>query len=210
MSPTTHRFTPQQILDALVEGNERWAKGVSQHPHFDEERRRQMVEGQAPVAAILSCSDSRVPAEIVFDRGLGDLFVIRTAGETLDLAVLGSIEYAVESLGVSLLVVMGHESCGAVKTTAGALDGDPIPHGFQRALVEKVAPSVLLSKADGHTEVADFERRHILETMSQIIARYPELQHHLAEGSVAVVGARYRLSDQRVEILRGDGVEIPT
>ena len=93
-----------------MEGNHRFMTFREKHPNQDVERRMQMRYGQNPIVAVLACSDSRVPVELIFDQGLGDAFVIRTAGEIIDLAVLGSLEYAVESLNVPLIVVMGHES----------------------------------------------------------------------------------------------------
>lgn len=106
---------PEKTLDFLREGNERFMKGQTDHPRQDEERRESQVDGQKPHTIVLSCSDSRVPPEIVFDQGIGDLFVVRTAGEVADGASVASIEYAIEHLGAKLLVVMGHHSCGAVK-----------------------------------------------------------------------------------------------
>lgn len=166
-------------------------------PNQDGPRRKELRNGQAPAAVVIGCSDSRVPVEILFDVGLGDLFVVRTAGEILDQAVFGSIEYAIESLGVPLVVVMGHESCGAVKATADALDGGEIPGGYQRVLIEKVAPSILEAKALGMCEIADFERHHVVATVDQILSRSPEINAKVSSGEVGIVGVRYQLSDGR-------------
>lgn len=190
---------PKAVWEAMQKGNRRFIEDAQQRPNQDQSRRSQLREGQNPRAVVLACSDSRVPVEIVFDVGLGDLFVIRTAGEIIDLSVLASLEYAVESLGVELVVVMGHESCGAVKATADALDGGTIPDGFQRVLIEKVSPSILVSKAENRNTVSDFERQHIIETVDQVISRSPELKAHLDNGTVGVVGLRYRLSDGLAE-----------
>jgi len=106
-------------LKALERGNERFARGQAVHPHDDQARRMEVKGTQTPHTAVVSCSDSRVPPELVFDQGVGDLFVVRSAGEVLDPAGLASLEYAVEHLGVKMLLVMGHTSCGAIKTTLG-------------------------------------------------------------------------------------------
>ena len=103
-------------------------------------------------------------AELIFDQGLGDMFVVRTAGHVLDSAVLGSIEFAVTVLDVPLIVVLGHDSCGAVKATLAALDDGVLPGGYVRDVVERVAPSILLGRREGLTRVDEFEARHVVET----------------------------------------------
>ncbi|WP_348519681.1 carbonic anhydrase [Bifidobacterium sp. ESL0769] len=106
----------------MLQGNARFASGQAEHPWQDKETRESLIDGQQPDAAVLSCSDSRVPPEIIFDQGLGDMFTVRTAGQTLDDAVIASLEYAVTHLGVSVLVVLGHEHCGAVASAVAELD----------------------------------------------------------------------------------------
>src|SRR5262249_39949150 len=112
-------FTADEALAKLMDGNKRYASSHSLHPHQSAGRRHELEATQHPFACILSCSDSRVPPEVVFDEGLGDLFVVRVAGNIVDSAVTGSIEYAVEHLGTPLVLVMGHEKCGAVQATLG-------------------------------------------------------------------------------------------
>lgn len=136
-----------------------------------------------------------MPVELIFDQGLGDIFVIRTAGQITDLSVLASLEFAVVSLQVSLVVVLGHENCGAVKSAVAAVEEGELPSGFQRVLVEKVAPSILSAKAQGETTREGFEAHHVREIVQHIIDRSPEIQHGLAEGYIGVVGLRYRLTD---------------
>ncbi|WP_080796707.1 carbonic anhydrase [Corynebacterium pacaense] len=189
--------TPAPVWNALVAGNERFINFDEDRPNQDAPRRRQLRDGQAPAAVVISCSDSRVPVEIIFDVGLGDLFVVRTAGEILDQAVFGSIEYAIESLGVPLVIVMGHESCGAVKATADALDGGDIPGGYQRVLIEKVAPSILEARAEGLSTITDFEKHHVVATVDQILSRSPEIHAKVETGEVGIVGVHYQLSDGR-------------
>lgn len=134
MNPSTP--CAEEALQARREGNRRFATGQAIHPHQDAARREEVRPGQRPFAAILSCSDSRVPPEVIFDWGVGDLFVVRTAGHGVDDVALGSIEYAVEHLGVPLLVVLGHTRCGAV---TAALHGDEAP-GHIAAVIRPSSP----------------------------------------------------------------------
>ena len=156
--PTT---TPVTAWKALKEGNERFVAGKPAHPSQSVEHRASLAAGQKPTAIIFGCADSRVAAELIFDQGLGDVFVVRTAGQAIDTAVLGSIEYAVTVLNVPLIVVLGHSSCGAVKATIGAIDEGAIPGGFVRDVVERVAPSILVGRRDGLSRVDEFEERHV-------------------------------------------------
>lgn len=199
--------SPQAVWDALQAGNERFVMHQEERPHQDSTRRIALRAGQSPRAVVLSCSDSRVPVEFIFDVGLGDLFVIRTAGQIIDQAVLGSLEFAIEALEVNLVVVMGHESCGAVKATASALEGGGVPQGFQRVLVEKVAPSILEARAAGCNDIVDFERQNVTATVNQLLTRVPQLRERLDDGRVGVVGLRYRLSDGGTDTVVTRGVE---
>jgi carbonic anhydrase len=197
---------PQAVWEALQAGNQRFILQQQERPHQDIIRRTELRRGQNPRAVVLSCSDSRVPVELIFDVGLGDLFVVRTAGEILDPAVLASIEYAIKSLGVELVVVMGHESCGAVAATAEALSGGNIPNGLERILVEKVAPSILEARARGMNTLPGFERQHVIEVVMQIKHRLAPLQKRIADGRAGIVGLRYLLSDGSTELVISDGV----
>ncbi|WP_246118218.1 carbonic anhydrase [Corynebacterium canis] len=199
--------TPHSVWEQLQAGNRRFMLFQEERPNQDVGRRHELTMGQNPIAAVLACSDSRVPVEMIFDQGLGDVFVIRTAGEIIDLAVLGSLEYAVESLGVPLVVVMGHESCGAVAATQAALDGQGIPDGFQRVLIEKVSPSILEARAAGDTTTAQFEIRHVAETVDQIMSRSPEIKAKILRGTCGIVGVHYRLSDGYAEPVVTVGVD---
>lgn len=198
--------TPETVWKQLLEGNRRFMAGHSAHPNQDPSRRERLTAGQNPAIVVLSCSDSRVPVEIIFDQGLGDIFVIRTAGHITDLSVLASLEFAVDSLGVNLVVVLGHESCGAVKAAHAALDGGDLPGGFQRVLVEKVTPSLLAARKDGQNTSDELERRHVREIVNHIIDRSPEIKTRLAEGTVGVAGMRYHLGDGRAEVVVTKGV----
>ena len=151
-----------------------------------------------PLAALFGCGDSRVAAELIFDQGLGDMFVVRTAGHVMDSAVLGSLEFAVGALGVSVIVILGHDSCGAVKATLAALDDGALPGGYVRDLVERVAPSILLGRREGLTRPDEFEARHVVETGTQLLERSSAIAQAVAAGDLAIVGATYHLKDGRV------------
>lgn len=120
--PNSAESTANATWSRMLQGNARFASGQAEHPWQDKETRESLIDGQHPDAAVLSCSDSRVPPEIIFDQGLGDMFTVRTAGQTLDDAVIASLEYAVTHLGVSVLVVLGHQHCGAVASAVAELD----------------------------------------------------------------------------------------
>jgi carbonic anhydrase len=190
--------SPATAWKALKEGNERFIAGQPEHPHQSIERRSSLTGGQHPIAAVLGCSDSRVPVEIIFDQGLGDSFAVRNAGHVLDGSVLGSLEYAVAVLNVPLIVVLGHESCGAVKATADAIESGAAPAGFIRDLVEKVTPSVHAARHAGLTRMEDFVIQHVKETVTQLRVRSVPVASGVAAGTLAIAGATYHLADGRV------------
>jgi carbonic anhydrase len=202
---------PATAWKALKEGNERFVAGRPAHPSQSVEHRASLADGQRPTAVVFGCADSRVAAEIIFDQGLGDMFVVRTAGHVIDSAVLGSIEYAVTVLGVPLIVVLGHDSCGAVQATLKALDDGVIPRGYVRDLVERVTPSVLSGRRRGLTQVDEFEVHHVRETAAQLLSRSTAILERIPTGNLAIVGVTYHLADGRV-VLRervGDLGESP-
>ena len=198
---TMPNSTPVTAWRALREGNQRFVTGKPQHPSQGIERRANLAAAQRPHAVVFGCADSRVAAEIIFDQGLGDMTVVRTAGHVMGSAVLGSIEYAVTVLNVPLIVVLGHDSCGAVKATLSALDDGVVPGGYVRDVVERVIPSILLGRRDGLTRVDEFEARHVSETAAQIRSRSTAVAERLDAGTLAIAGATYQLADGRV-ILR--------
>jgi carbonic anhydrase len=189
---------PATAWKALKEGNERFVAGHPAHPSQSVEHRAGLAAGQKPTAVVFGCADSRVAAEIIFDQGLGDMFVVRTAGHVLDSAVLGSIEYAVTVLDVPLIVVLGHDSCGAVKATLTALDDGQIPRGYVRDIVERVTPSILAGRREGLTQVDEFEAHHVRETAAQLLSRSTAILERIPTGDVAVVGLTYHLADGQV------------
>ncbi len=192
---------PVTAWKSLKEGNERFVAGKPAHPSQSVEHRASLAAGQKPTAVIFGCADSRVAAELIFDQGLGDAFVVRTAGQAIDSAVLGSIEFAVTVLGVPLIVVLGHDSCGAVKAALAAIEDGAIPGGFVRDVVERVAPSILMGRRDGLSRVDEFEKRHVRETVAQLLSRSAAIAERVAAGTLAVAGLAYHLADGRAVLL---------
>lgn len=190
--------SPVTAWKALKEGNERFVAGQPEHPSQSIEDRARLAVSQQPTAVVFGCADSRVAAEIIFDQGLGDMFVVRTAGHVVDSAVLGSIEYAVTVLNVPLIVVLGHDSCGAVKATLSAIDEGLVPGGYVRDIVERITPSVLQGRHAGLTRVDEFETRHVNDTVTQLRVRSSSIAERLAAGTLAIVGLTYQLADGQV------------
>ncbi|WKD58707.1 carbonic anhydrase [Corynebacterium caspium] len=198
---------PQQVWEILKGGNFRFCSSRNKHTHIDIGRRLSLHSRQNPRAVVFACSDSRVPVELIFDVGLGDIFVVRTAGEILDPAVLGSLEYAIESLNIDLVVVMGHDNCGAVAAAQEALDNNDVPDGWRRTLIEKVTPSIMIARKRGETTTEGYERIHVSETIDQLYQRLPTLKQRIAEGTCGLVGLRYLLHSGRVEVLNAHGIK---
>jgi carbonic anhydrase len=171
-----------------------------------------LVAGQRPTAVLFGCGDSRVAAEIIFDQGLGDMFVVRTAGHIIDAAVLGSIEYAIEILNVPLIAILGHDSCGAVAATLNTLETGVLPPGYIRDIVERLTPSILQGRREGLTSVDDFTARHVQETGAMLLERSKIISDRLRDGRLAIVGLTYELAEGRVRLRGslGDIGEAPT
>ncbi|MDY6995236.1 MAG: carbonic anhydrase [Actinomycetota bacterium] len=192
--------SPRSAWKALKEGNERFVAGKPLHPSQSIEHRASLAAAQTPTAVVFGCADSRVAAEIIFDQGLGDMFVVRTAGHVIDSAVLGSLEYAVTVLKVPLIVVLGHDSCGAVGATLAALGEGEVPGGFVRDVVERVTPSILIGRREGLSRVDEFEARHVTETGLQLLNRSTAISDGVRDGTLAIVGLTYHLADGRVQL----------
>lgn len=191
-------LTPDRALAELVEGNRRFVDGKPVRVHSVVEAKG-LAGGQEPLACVLACSDSRVAPEVLFDQGLGDLFVARTAGQVADRSVVGSIEYAVEHLAVPLLIVVGHERCGAVKA-AVETHGKGGLHGDLAYLVEQIDPVVGPAEKAG-ADVVDAAVKLNVERVVAQLAKVPVIADHVAKGKLRVVGARYDLDDAKVTIL---------
>lgn len=189
--------SPVTAWKALREGNERFVAGTPAHPNQSVDHRASLAAEQKPTAVVFGCADSRLAAEIIFDQGLGDMFVVRTAGHVIDSAVLGSIEYAVSVLSVPLIVVLGHDSCGAVKATLSAIDDGAVPGGYIRDVVERVTPSILMGRRDGLTRIDEFEARHVTETVAQLADRSTAISEAVESGRLAIAGVTYHLADGR-------------
>ncbi len=189
----------------MREGNERFVNDTLQHPSQGASDRAKLVKGQNPHAILFGCGDSRVAAELIFDQGLGDMFVVRTAGHVVDSSVLGSIEYGVEVLNVPLIVVLGHDNCGAVKATIDALDGGEVPGGFIRSVVERVTPSILVGRREGLNTLDELEARHVVETSKLLMQRSMIISQRVATGQCAIASVTYKLEDGRVQLRRTVG-----
>jgi carbonic anhydrase len=193
----TPSLTPDQALDKLMQGNRRYLFARMSHPVSNEERRREVAKAQHPFAVILGCADSRVSPEIVFDEGLGDLFVVRVAGNIVDDAILGSIEYAVEHLGTSVVLVLGHERCGAVQA---AVAGGEAP-GHVGVLVQCIRPAVDSTRGLPGDPVDNAVRANVTIMVQQLRRSTPILSAAVAAGKLRIVGGRYDLDTGVVEIL---------
>ncbi|GIG28583.1 carbonic anhydrase [Cellulomonas marina] len=216
-APASRPSTPAEAWRALREGNRRFIAGAMEHPSQDVARRAELAEGQHPYAVIFGCSDSRLAAEIIFDQGLGDVFVVRTAGHVLDTTVIGSIEYGTEVLGAPLVVVLGHDRCGAVAAATTALNEGSLPRGFVRAVVDRVVPSIVqLAGPEGpglaHIDPGLLGREHVRNTVTMLQGYSVLLAEAIAEGRCAVVGVEYTLADGEAEVVAvvGDIGEQPT
>jgi carbonic anhydrase len=184
-------------------GNARFVAGEPQHPRQDVERRNELAEGQRPRAALFGCSDSRLAAEIIFDKGLGDLFVVRNAGQVISDSVIGSLEYAVAVLDVPLIVVLGHDECGAVSAAIDSVrsDAPALPAHIWRqiaAIVPAVRRVERQSIVDGAPTAIDAEqvgREHLRDTVAELLHSSELISEAVAEGRLAIVGANYRLAE---------------
>ena len=200
--------TPAEVWRELRAGNQRFISGTPLHPHQDVDRRRELAGVQKPLVAIFGCSDSRLSAEIIFDIGLGDAFVVRNAGQVVSESALGSLEYAVGVLGVPLILVLGHDQCGAVRAAieSQAPDAAPLPSHIA-SLVDKIIPAVrrVAGVEPGepievdHLDAAYVGREHLRDTVAEMLERSEVISDGIAAGTLAVVGANYRLVEGRAE-----------
>jgi len=195
--------TAQHALELLMAGNQRWVDGRLAHPNRSVERRQELTEGQSPFATVFTCIDSRVPPEMVFDAALGDLVVVRSGAHALgETSVMGSLQFAVDQLGTPLLLVLGHEACGAVTTAIEAVEQDhDLPVGLS-AIVESIRPAFELVRSSGDTGdiVTRTVREHTRLTV-HAITRAPLIDRLVQDGSVKIVGAYYSFDTGAVSIL---------
>jgi carbonic anhydrase len=191
------KLTPDAVLAELKAGNEHHVRHKYQHPHETATRQRELIAGQNPHAEILSCSDSRVPPELIFDQGLGDLFVIRVAGNVATDVELGSLEYGAEHLHIPLLVVLGHEGCGAV--TAAVQGGEA--EGHIATLVSLIKPAVEKSRGTPGDPINNAVRANVKLVVEQLRSSTPVLSRLVAEGKLKIVGGVYSLTTGKVTLL---------
>ena len=201
------RPTPTKVWEEMRRGNARFVAGEPRHPRQDVERRAQLAHTQKPRAVLFGCSDSRLAAEIIFDKGLGDLFVVRNAGQVVSDSAIASIEYAVAVLDVSLIIVLAHDECGAVRAAIDStdLDSPELPPQIWR-LIAKIVPAVrrvLRDTAATTPASVDAElvgREHLRNTVDELMGSSRLISDAVAEGRLAIVGANYRL---------GEGTAVP-
>jgi carbonic anhydrase len=189
----------KEALNILMEGNKRYAEGKLLHPHQGIDRRKDVAEGQHPIAIIVACSDSRVPPEIVFDQGLGDIFVVRVAGNVLSEVNIGSIDYAAEHFGIPLVIVLGHTRCGAVTV---AVKGGEVT-GHVRSILEAIEPAVNEARKQcRECDLVDAAARiNVDRVVKNLQDSGPILSHLIKEGKLTIVGAYYDLDTGKVELL---------
>jgi carbonic anhydrase len=200
--PPDGRPGPAEALADLLAGNRRFASGRPRYGHHVSAAAA-ASGGQRPYAVVVGCIDSRVPLEAVFDQNFGSICVVRSGGHVLDRAVLGSVEFAVGELGVSLVMVLGHERCGAVASTVAALRTGLPPMGNLAYLVEEIAPAVLAAGPDGLDVQARATHAHVIRTVRRL-ERVELLIEAVAAGRVALVGAVYDLDTGRVSVVSGE------
>lgn len=193
-------MTPAASLERLLKGNERYVEGVSRRHDFKHEREA-LAGGQNPFAAILSCADSRIAPEYAFDSSRGDLFVCRVAGNFANNESVASLEYAVAELGTPLILVLGHDACGAVNATIKSLkDGTTLP-GRIPSLVEGIAPAVKAVSQQGGDTLANAIKKNVVDNVIKLSSATPILSAAVEQGKLKVAGGIYRLKDGRVEMV---------
>ncbi len=225
MTESTEETTANSTWSRMLAGNRRFAEGKAEHPWQDKETRESLIDTQNPDAVVLSCSDSRVPPEIIFDAGLGDMFTVRTAGQLIDPAVLQSLEYAVTGLHVSLLVVLGHQHCAAVQKGAEELEAlitklqdesqggtpmtreqlmeslDDVIMASDSEFLKNAGLSVWQAQMAGLDSSDEYEQVHIARTIEHLVTHSDVIREALAQEKLMIVGARYRLESGLVEVL---------
>ncbi|QFZ79161.1 carbonic anhydrase [Streptomyces fagopyri] len=186
-----------------MDGNKRWVSGDLEHPDRDPDRREFVAQEQVPFGSVLSCIDSRVPPELLFDTGLGDLYVMRTGGEAIGPVVTGSVEYGPMTSGTPLIVVLGHQRCGAVAAAYKSIrDSKPLPGNLQ-AIVEALRPAYEPAAREGGSDPVETMARAQVKLTAEDLRSNKDLAPLVKKGALAVVGAYYSLDTGKVEILTG-------
>jgi len=193
-------LSPDAALERLLKGNTRYVDGVSLRHDFKHEREA-LAAGQNPYAAILGCADFRIAPEYAFDSGRGDLFVCRVAGNFAGDETIASMEYAVAVLGVPLLLVLGHDRCGAVDATIKSLKDDKALPGHMPSLVEAIAPSVKAVSRQPGDILGNAIRQNVIDNVAKLASASPILSAAVEQKKLRVVGGIYRLTDGRVDLV---------
>lgn len=194
---TSRSLSPDEALQKLMEGNQRFVKHLSRHPQQTQSRLKEVAQAQHPFATVLSCADSRVPAEIVFDRGIGDIFDVRVAGNIVTPEVMGSIEYAVVLLETPVLMVLGHERCGAV---TAAVKEESLPNSQIDTFVKAIKPALEKVK-DKPGDLIDNAVTANVEYQIEKLKQAPLLSERMNSGQLKIVGGRYDLDTGEIRLL---------
>ena len=195
----SENLSAEEALEKLIQGNKRFVELEQKHPDEDKKRRKEMLKGQHPFVVILSCSDSRVPPELIFDQGLGDIFEIRNAGNVLDDHVIGSIEYAVMHCGVKLIVIMGHQDCGAIAATLSGVSETK----YIKSLEDSIQPAVENCKKKGVEVNSDnVVKEHVMQDINELLTQDSELVKYMKEHNVQIIPAYYHLDSGKVDFIK--------
>lgn len=192
-------------LNKLLDGNNRFINEKSIHPNTNNNTIRSLINGQKPFATVITCSDSRVPPELIFDVGIGDIFVIRTAGHVLTDAGLASLEYAIEHLHTKLIIVLGHTHCGAVKSAVKSYDSTSVADSHLNKLIETIKPSVEIARCSCHTEEDVINLSidyNIYNTINSIKTLNNNIQKLITNNEVVLIPAKYDIETGKVELLK--------
>ena len=198
----TTDLTPAAAWKQMQDGNRRFVAEEPRHPNQDVTRRKDLAAAQNPVATLFGCSDSRLAAEIIFDLGLGDLFVVRNAGQVIGESIVASLEYAVAVLNVPLIVVLAHDSCGAVRAAIDgtAIDAAPVPPHIWKLIAPIVPAARKVLAESGGTTVAEIDaelvgQEHLRNTVADLLQSSEIISTAVDEGRLGIVGANYRLAE---------------
>lgn len=192
-------LSSSEAIQKLKEGNKRFVENSAQHPDETIEIKKEMIKGQHPFVVILSCSDSRVPPELIFDQGLGDIFEIRNAGNVLNEHVIGSIEYAVMHCGVKLIVIMGHQDCGAIAATLGGVSETK----YIKALEDSIQPAIEDCKSKGLEVNSDnVVKAHVMQDIDELFQKDFDLVKYMKKNNVKIVPAYYHIDSGKVDFLK--------
>lgn len=199
--PMPKGISPDEALAELKKGNDAFMSDAPQHASIDRLRRLEIAKEQHPFAVLVGCSDSRVSPEHLFGRGLGDLFIVRVAGNTVDQTALGSIEYAIEHLSVPLIVVLGHERCGAVKAAISVIEENTTFDSAMNAMVEPILPAVLKARSKDGDLLDNAVKENALRVAKGLESSGTIIGEKLKAGKLKIVAAYYDLDNGKVEFI---------